>query len=180
TTLSTLERIAAEELRAEPLTAEEQEFLEKAIDQRGSVSVGSGSRPRYDGWYCDLYYDRFLPTKSAMRWDPTSAGVHTNPESSTVLEGGVGNVNFCVIAIDSEQDRMAYVGPVYAYCEFRHSAEDRLTDQQWQERIAKHQLPERPEWTRTFQGPPLKRAPKGAGPTTMGEDGDIMPASLRH
>jgi hypothetical protein len=159
--LAKLETVATKELNAQPLTPEEQAFIQKTIDKRGNVRIGSGRRPHYDGWYCDLVYDGLTPPMTPMKWDPTIVDVHTDPESRTVLELGVGDVNLCVISIDNEKDRTAYVGPIFSYYEFRHPAEDRLTDQQWQNMISKGQLPNRPEWTHVFQAPAKKRPKDG-------------------
>ena len=93
--LAKLEAVATKELNAQPLTPEEQAFIEKTIDKRGNIRIGSGSRPHYDGWYCDLVYDGLTPPMTPMKWDPTIVDVHTDPESRTVLEIGVGDVNLC-------------------------------------------------------------------------------------
>jgi hypothetical protein len=148
--LGQLEHLAHKELAAQPFTAEEQLFLKKAIDARGGGSGG----PTYDGWYCDLFYGGGT---EAMKWDPTIADVHTDPNTGHVLEVGVGDVNFLVAAIDNEQDRLAYVGPVFSYYEFTHPAQNRLTDEAWQQQISTDTLPSRPTWTSSFQGPREKR-----------------------
>jgi hypothetical protein len=50
---------------------------------------------------------------------------------AAVLEQGVGDVGFAVIAIDNGPDRMAYVGPIYSYYEFSMPAAKRMTDEEW-------------------------------------------------
>jgi len=148
--MGTLEALARKELAAEPFTDEETAFLKKIIDQ--DPFRGSGGPPRYDGWYPQLCY-----RGGGAAWDPVVADVHTDPASGSVLEVGVGDVNFLVIAIDSEDDRTAFVGPVYSYYEFRHPLRDRLTDQQWHKMIAGGELPARPAWTDVFQAPGVQR-----------------------
>jgi hypothetical protein len=150
-TLGTLETLAKKELNAEPFTDVEKTFIKKTIDRRGG---GSGP-PRYDGWYCDLFYSR----TTCDKWDPTIADVHTDPESNSVLEVGVGDVNFGVFAINNEKDRAVYVGPLYSYYEFRQPVTDRLTDPQWHTMIAQGKTPARPGWVSIFQAPPAERAP---------------------
>jgi hypothetical protein len=147
--LTQLEALAHKELEAAPFTAAETAFLKKLIDRRGR---GSGA-PQYDGWYCDLYYYR----NQASEWKPTVVDVHTDPDSEAVLEAGVGSVDVCVVAVDNENDRMAYAGPVFTYYEFRQPAAQRLTDPEWQQRIVKKQLPARPAWVETFHGPVRRR-----------------------
>ncbi|MHC4129433.1 MAG: DUF3160 domain-containing protein [Planctomycetota bacterium] len=147
--MGTLEALARKELAAEPFTDEEAAFLKKIIDQ--DPARGSGP-PRYDGWYPELCYGG-----DGAAWDPVVADIHTDPAFRFVLEVGVGDVNFLVIAIDSEDDRTAFVGPVYSYYEFRHPLRDRLTDQQWHRMIAGGELPARPAWTDVFQAPGVQR-----------------------
>ena len=79
--------------------------------------------------------------------------------AGSVLEEGVGDVNFVVVAIDNAGDRAAYVGPIYSYYEF--ISPQRLTDEAWQQRIVSRQLPDRPSWTRSFQAPAV---PRSVGP----------------
>src|SRR5262249_19093222 len=77
-TLGTLQDLAAKELKAEPFTEQEKAFIKKTIDIRGG---GSGP-PRYDGWFCELFYHRF----DCSKWDPIIADVHTDPTSNSCLE----------------------------------------------------------------------------------------------
>lgn len=149
-TTGELEKLARKELAAEPFTAEEQAWLKKVIDARGG---GSGP-PRYDGWYCDLFYGG---GRRASEWDPTVIDVHTDPNTREALEVGVGSCNFLVAAIDNEDDRMIYVGPAYSYYEFRHPAEKRLTDNDWQQLLDTEKEPPRPTWVDSFQMPREKR-----------------------
>ncbi len=150
TTLARLEDLANKELAAEPFTEDDQNWLKATIDIRGG---GSGP-PRYTGWYCDLFYKGGL---RAADWAPTIIDVHTNTNSEEALEQGVGNCNFLVVAIDSEEDRRIYVGPAYSYYEFAHPVDDRLTDETWMLRILNGQIPPRPEWTAVFQPEAKKR-----------------------
>jgi hypothetical protein len=149
-TLGRLERIARQELAAEQLSAEDAHWLKQLIDIR---SRGSGM-PQYSGWYCQLFYRGGY---RAADWEPTIVDVHTDPNSKSVLEVGVGDCNFLVAAIDNEVDRMIYVGPVYSYYEFHQPVEKRLTDDHWQQMLATGKAPPRPAWTDDFQGPPVKR-----------------------
>lgn len=152
-----LETIARQELAAQPMTDAQRRFIEATIDRRGSLPLGSGTRPRYDGWYCELLYNEAEPSQ----WDPTIVDVHTNPADRETLHVGVGDVNLAVIAVDSQDDVAAYVGPVYSYYEFTQPAEQRLTDEQWQQMIAEDKLPPRPAWTKSFTVPPAARTYNG-------------------
>ncbi len=144
-TVGRLETLAKKELAGEPFTADEKAFVKKTVDARGG---GSGP-PRYDGWYPNLFYNR----AECAQWAPVVADVHTDPESQSCLEVGVGDAMFGVIAIDNDKDRMVYVGPLYSYYEFRQNVEKRLTDPEWQQMIHAGKLPPRPEWTKDFVAP---------------------------
>ncbi len=146
--MKTLEGLAQKELAAQPFTRQEEQFIEKTIDARG---VGSGP-PRYDGWYPTLFYG-----KSPEEWKPVVADVHTDPRSGTALEVGVGDATFLVVAIDNQNDRAVYVGPVSSYYEFTEPAARRLTNEEWQQRILDGKLPPRPSFVRSFQGPRTSR-----------------------
>jgi hypothetical protein len=149
-TLGRLEKLARKELAAEPFSNDDQAWLKKVIDIRG----GGSGMPTYTGWYCQLFYSGKW---RCAEWDPTIVDVHTDPDSQSVLEEGVGNCNFLVVAVDNESDRTIYVGPAYSYYEFRQPAGNRLTDQSWARMLMSGDEPPRPSWTRDFQAPKLKR-----------------------
>jgi hypothetical protein len=148
--LRILERLAGKELEGKPFSPAEKAFLKKTIDIRGG---GSGP-PRYDGWYPMLFAD---PAEDATKWFPEIADVHTDPQSSSVLQVGVGDVDFLVMAVDNERDTAIYVGPSYAYYEFVGPAAARMTDETWGSRFHQGDLPPRPEWIQPVLGDSLSR-----------------------
>ncbi len=117
-----------------------------------SLPDGSGRKPRYDGWYCELLYNQDRP-----KWSPNIVDVHTDPKHHAALHVGVGDINLAVIAIDNQRDVAAYVGPVYSYYEFTHAAENRLDDETWEQLIYQDALPARPAWTKQLVASPQKR-----------------------
>jgi hypothetical protein len=144
----------------------------RAVDWSQFRPRGSGP-PRYDGWYPDLFYAR----GSMFEWKPTIADVHTDPESGGVLEVGVGDANFLVLAVDSAacgSGHSVYVGPAYSYYEFTQPASSRMTDSEWETRLGTPGPPQRPAWTSPFvapasarhlnQPPPKPRPTPGQGP----------------
>ena len=145
-TMQKLENLASKELAGTPFTDAEQTFLKKTIDIRGG---GSGP-PRYDGWYAKLFFNT---TPDA--WDPTVADVHTSPGPLVrgVLEEGVGNAQFLMIAIDNGPDHATYVGPVYSYYEFVVDPSKRFTDEEWTHVLETGATVPRPKWTSTFVAP---------------------------
>jgi hypothetical protein len=75
------------------------------------------------------------------------ADVHTDSNTSQVLEEGVGDAFaiYVVVLIDDEQ--VVTQGGVFSYYEFKHPMDDRLTDEAWQALSPK---PDRPGWTGSF------------------------------
>jgi hypothetical protein len=146
-TIRKLEKLARKELASDPFSGEEKKFIKETIDVH-RVGGGCGGYTQYSGWFPTLFYGG-----SPDAWEPTIADVHTS--GTTVLEVGVGDANFLVVAIDNAGDRAAYVGPVYSYYEF--TSPERLTDEAWQQRIGAGQLPERPAWVQSFQARAVPR-----------------------
>jgi hypothetical protein len=154
-----LESLANKELRGEPFSAEDVKFLKdtamyKEVHRKDSSGRSViGTVRGFDGWYGQLLYpdsDAFLSLK------PCVADVHTDGDDGLVLEVGVGLSNFIIAAIDSGPDRRVYVGPVYTYYEFAQPVSQRMTDEDFQRRLASPQPPPRPAWTEAFRVPATK------------------------
>jgi hypothetical protein len=75
------------------------------------------------------------------------ADVHTDPNTSQVLEEGVGDAFpiYVVALVGGRQ--VVTVGSVFSYYEFKWSMADRLTDESWQEMSPR---PDQPGWTSSF------------------------------
>jgi hypothetical protein len=178
-TMQYLAVLAQKELEAKPFSAEESGFLKKTIDAAG---FGCGP-PKYDGWYVRLFYGG-----GAETWKPSVSDIHTDPTSGEVLQAGVGDANFMLLAIDNQKDRAAYVGPVYSYYEFARAASDRMTDEQWSAAIAAGNVPARPAWwtnafpakaePRTLQG--ARTRPKETDPRAIAADQLLQQAQSAH
>ncbi|MBM3213022.1 DUF3160 domain-containing protein, partial [Candidatus Poribacteria bacterium] len=77
------------------------------------------------------------------------ADVHTDPNTLSVLEVGVGYpLNLFVVIPVNDELRISQ-GPMFSYYEFSWSMEDRLTDQSWQNML-KTAPPPLPIWMKTF------------------------------
>jgi hypothetical protein len=145
-----LEKLARKELAGEPFDGDDRKFVKDTISVQWR---GGGCGPPtkiYSGWYPQMIYGG-----APESWEPTIADVHTDPNTGQVLEVGVGDANFLVVAVDNAGDRAAYVGPVYSYYEIASPA--RLTDEEWRAKIKRGDLPPRPEWTHAFQAAAVKR-----------------------
>ena len=78
------------------------------------------------------------------------ADVHTDANSSSVLEEGVGNPYYIYVVVESDGVRQLTKGAVFSYYEFTWPMEDRLTDEKWQEMLKSGEQPEMPEWVAEF------------------------------
>ncbi len=75
------------------------------------------------------------------------ADVHTDGDSSQVLEEGVGQVDLIIVACPAPNGSLFLaVGPVLSYYEFKHPMSDRLTDEAWRELLKSAEKPQRPTW----------------------------------
>jgi len=76
-----------------------------------------------------------------------AADVHTHGHEEQVLEEGVGYVDIIVVACPAPNGSIFIAaGPVLSYYEFKHSMDDRLTDEAWCELLELPQRPKRPVW----------------------------------
>jgi hypothetical protein len=156
-TMGRLETLARKHLTAEPFTVEEERFLRQTVrlqTRRQGYERDSAQLTAYDGWYCGLLYP---DVQSIVRFEPTVADVHTDPNGSEVLQVGVGHTNLALVAVDNGSDHMAFVGPVYTYYEFRQAATNRMTDEEFRALLGRGQEPPRPEWVRMFEPGPAPR-----------------------
>jgi hypothetical protein len=79
------------------------------------------------------------------------ADVHTDQNTSQVLEEGVGYCDLLITACMLPNSEIAlYAGPVLSYYEFKRPMRDRLTDEKWQEMLKEGNTPPRPEWTKSY------------------------------
>jgi len=145
--LTKLKNISEKELEKKSLTKEEYSFVWnigsilkrlKEFPESIQNQVASGADERMD----------------------IIADVHTDPNTSQVLEEGVGSpFHIYVIVTDHKGYRLTH-GAVFSYYEFKRSLNARLTDEEWQEMEKNNQRPPLPQWTQSFitvqQGVPRK------------------------
>lgn len=79
------------------------------------------------------------------------ADVHTDQNTKSVLEEGVGYVDLIVVAYKLPDGRILIgAGPVMSYYEFKQPMKDRLTDEKWRSILTENKEPEKPEWASNF------------------------------
>ncbi len=94
------------------------------------------------------------------------ADVHTAHPSC--LEEGVGHAGHIYVVVPIEGKLYLTRGAVFSHYEFTWPVSDRLTDEAWQEMLAKKKAPKPPIWTKTFltgpkSGIPVPKLTRAAG-----------------
>lgn len=144
--VATLREISELELRAAPLGARHEKFLKEAVKlEPGDTGCVReyGHPPEYTGWYFQLFYEG---EEGALDDDALVADVHTTGTGG-VLHAATGPAALMVVLVDRGADTMAFAGPVSTYYEFLSEDGERLTDEEWRQRLRSAERPEPPEWT---------------------------------
>ncbi|TFH01476.1 MAG: DUF3160 domain-containing protein, partial [Calditrichales bacterium] len=145
----TLGGIARKELTGAPLSDPEKKFLINLLvrDEYGSM----------DGWYMALMLGQDmipLATSTDQFLDYLVADYHTIPTdcNGTVMgwvdHVGTGAVNLAVVTAQSNEQTIAFAGPVMSYHEFRSTNFQRLTDEEWTADYLA--LSSRPDWVNIY------------------------------
>ena len=161
--------IAEQELRHEPLSADQLRF----IDSLMQIGYTNYAHVRvYDGWYPALYYRFAYPLESswdydyfdpidfgATKYDALVADVHTDSpdpmgtgDPGGILHQAVGKVNLLYIAVERGARQTLYAGPVLSHYEFETPFPRRMTDLEWKTQLT-NSPPANPSWTQSFLVP---------------------------
>jgi len=81
---------------------------------------------------------------------PVIADVHTDPNSNTCLEEGVGYPLRIFVICQIENELKVTVGGIFSYYEFIQPVSNRLTDEEWAEMLVSEDPPQLPYWTSVF------------------------------
>ena len=166
-TCETLSEIVRKQNQREEITSSEDRFLKDMVE----IMVDYVGQKTYSGWYPKLYYiapdplidpsftfDGIPAQHPSDIWDPVVTDVHTNFPSGpdgdpgTILHQGVGNTAMLFVSVKCAENRM-YAGPVSTYYEFTSGPGkfDRMTDEEWKEKLKNEQQPEAPEWSQAHR-----------------------------
>lgn len=158
--MAALRAMAEKELRQEPFSQGEIDFIRGLMNRRDRAYEG----PTFDGWYPGLFYKDYAlvggtaDENGSNKWDALVADVFTAPPDDIDPVGGVlheatRDIDLLMIAVDCGADRMVYAGPVLSHYEFVVPGPDlqRLSDSEWQAQT--QSLPPRPDWTRAYLVP---------------------------
>ena len=137
--LERLADISDAELRGEPISTDDNSFLENAGGYLESFWI------RTADWEHD---DDDGPDEMAA----LVVDIMRNPDS--VLQLGTGWVDHLLILVPDDSGTFhVAVGAVYSYYEFWQPEGDRLTDEQWRDMLKSDRVPARPAWTEVFVAP---------------------------
>jgi hypothetical protein len=133
-----LSEIATRERRGESLTSDQLDFMNHMVSIDGR-HAGCTTVLEPHGWYAELHY-----SQGDVLWHkPTIADVHTQPTDEAgnmvgkVLHVGTGAPRLFSVTIQTCAGPKEYRGFVSSYDEVVTANFERLTDEAWQQRIAK-------------------------------------------
>ena len=127
--LELLADISEKELIGEELNEQEGTFIRSISDSLEYVVKGMDVR-----------------TKSTI----LVADVHTDANSDSVLEEGIGKLDMILVVFPNSDGSLAMAaGPTLSYYEFKQPMEDRLTDEAWKDLLTDNP-PDRPGWIASF------------------------------
>lgn len=162
--VTVLASIARKELAQQPLSASEVTFIQNTMEVQETY-FGR----QYSGWYPSLYYiynDEWVGlNKGCDKWDALVTDVHTDlpdyvhGDPGCILHEGVGNAHMLFIAVDNGPDVCMYAGPVFSHYEFEMPLDQRMTDQQWKDKVRNHTAPASPPWTQSYLVPGTYEVP---------------------
>lgn len=79
------------------------------------------------------------------------ADVHTDLNSETVLEEGIGYLKVLLVAFKLPDGKISIgAGPVLSYYEFKQTMRDRLNDESWKKLLNSESCPHEPEWISVY------------------------------
>jgi len=142
-TMTRLQAIAERERANQPMTDDDLQFIDHMVSLDGrSIVCSTTIDPK--GWYAELFFEQ----KEALWHTPVIADVHTQPTDETgnmvgrVLHVGTGMPHFMAITIrhDRGDHTQTYRGLVSSYAELVTEHFQRLTDEEWREKIEKRMV----------------------------------------
>jgi hypothetical protein len=108
-----------------------------------------------EGWYVDLFFDR-----SALKFDPVVADVHTSPTDEAgspvgwVMHVGTGWTRMMVVTVDTCMGPRVYAGPVSSFHQKVTEGFKRLNDEEWAALFKPGTAPEIVPWMKDLTAAP--------------------------
>jgi hypothetical protein len=139
-----LQAMAEKQLRGEPLTSEEYEFIRFYGGEIEKLTFAADDESVYAGEGRDLPPAGGEPLQAAV-----VADVATDP-GGQVLEEGVGRIFEIYVVAPIEGRLVLTKGGVFSHYEFAQPLSDRLTDEAWRQRLDAGQAPPLAPWTSSY------------------------------
>ena len=142
-TMTRLQAIAERERANQPMTDDDLQFIDHMVSLDGrSIVCATTIDPK--GWYAELFFEQ----KEALWHTPVIADVHTQPTDETgnmvgrVLHVGTGVPRYMAITIKHDRGghTQTYRGLVSTYAEITTQSFQRLTDEEWRQKIEGHMV----------------------------------------
>lgn len=142
-TMTRLQAIAERERANQPMTDDDLQFIDHMVSLDGrSIVCSTTIDPK--GWYAELFFEQ----KEALWHTPVIADVHTQPTDGAgnmvgrVLHVATGLPHFMAITIQHDHGGHAqtYRGLVSSYAEIVTEKFQRLTDEEWRDKIKNHMV----------------------------------------
>ncbi|HOT98097.1 MAG TPA: DUF3160 domain-containing protein [bacterium] len=133
--------VAEKELSSQPLSGQEYSLIfefGKVLYRIVTFNRGGTAGPYYDA------------KQSGLEPMPVVADVHTDVESGTVLEEGVGYPFAVYVICNIEGVPVLTRGAGYSYYEFTQPMTDRLSDERWREQLTSTAPPQPVAWSSSF------------------------------
>ncbi len=103
--------------------------------------------------FSEYFFESEGPSPDSDEQMPVIADVHTDPNSNTCLEEGVGYPFRIFVICQIEVYLKVAVGGIFSYYEFIQPISNRLNDEEWIEMLCSDDPPELPDWTLEFLDP---------------------------
>ncbi len=150
-----LAEIASLTAQGQDPTEAQTAWLQSALTSTPPDGV-CGSARVYDGWFPSLIYGTVKDRMEEAR-DFTIADVHSKPQDddgpALVLHAATGRVQLLAAAVQLQDCRSLFVGPVSSYYESVEQGDSfiRRNDQEWEESLENREpIAKRPDWTAKF------------------------------
>ena len=133
-----LERLASDELAGRSITADDNEWV------RGIGSTIEAFWLRSSDVDPDTLEPGSTDEDAALIADIFST-------TETALQLATGRIDVIYVVVPNDEGRFQVArGGVYSFYEFRQPAAERLTDEEWRQRLDDGDIPERPAWQQAF------------------------------
>jgi hypothetical protein len=136
-----LAALARKQAARQPLTEEEYAWIDRVGGRLEALLLGT---QRAQGAIATT------PETRNQRGVAIVTDIHTNPMRQQALEIGIGRLLDLWVVVPGQVGERMTQGGMFSFYEFAQPMSDRLTDEQWHERLQAGKAPPLPAWTSSF------------------------------